>query len=68
MVLPYLAGNCEKKIIRAKRTRAVSWAFGRQYVLGTSVTKNNTNCVIPKLSHSRGIVKGSRRYREGSMG
>jgi len=30
LVLPYLAGNCEKKIIRAKRTRAALglWSAG----------------------------------------
>lgn len=65
MVLPYLAGNCEKKIICAKQT---SRRFGRDerwVVLGAI----HRVCVyLLTLYCVSEIVKGSRRHREGSMG
>jgi len=59
LVLPYLAGNCEKKIIRAKRNRGRSWAPAT--VLGTFANQ------IYFIYFTR-LFEGSRRLREGSMG
>ena len=63
-----LSWELREKDYSREAKRGCLWASERRRVLGSAVTKTTRVFVKPTNFLIREIVKGSRRYREGSMG